>query len=275
VSSVAAITRADVQHFFQTRYRAGGFTVVIAGDVSVEDGERLSRSTFGGWPGGAPAILTTIDTPARTTRGLHLVAKADAQQAELRMGHVGVPRNHADYFPIVIMNAVLGGLFSSRINLNLRERHGYTYGAFSGFEWRRQAGPFTVSTAVRTEVTALAAKEVIDEINRIRESEVGLDELSLATSYLDGVFPIRYETTDSIADAVVNRSAFSLPDNFHDTYREHIRAVTTRDVLLAAQKHLTPDALQMLVVGDASLLTEQMEKLDFAPITIHDPKDDA
>ena len=273
--SVTSISGQDVQRFFDDRYRAGGLTIVIAGDVDVDDGDRMTRSAFGGWPAGAPMIATTNDTPARDGRGLHIVPKADAQQAELRIGHVGVPRNHPDYYPIVIMNAVLGGLFSSRINLNLRERHGYTYGAFSGFDWRRQCGPFSVSTAVQTEVTARAAKEVIAEIDRIREAEVSAAELSLATSYLDGVFPIRYETTESIADALVTLNTFGLPDNFHDVYRERIRAVTTHDVLRAAREYLTPDALQVLMVGDAGPLRAQLEELAFAPVTLHNPKDES
>src|SRR6185436_14317794 len=115
------------------------------------------------------------------------------------------------------------------------------------FAWRRQRGPFYVATAVQTEVTAKAAKEVLTEIDRIREAEIGVDELTLATSYLDGVFPIRYETTDSIADALVNLTAFSLPDDFHAVYRDRIRSVSTADVLRAARAYLAPETLQMLV----------------------------
>ena len=273
--SVAAITKSEVQAFFADRYRSGGLTIVIAGDVDVESGERLARLAFDDWAPGAPTPRKTSDAAARHMRGLHLVEKADAPQAELRVGHVGVPRNHPDYYSIVIMNAVLGGLFSSRINLNLRERHGYTYGAFSRFDWRRQAGPFTVSTAVQTEVTAKAAREVLAEIDRIRDAEIGADELSLATSYLDGLFPIRYESTESIADALVMLSTFGLPDDFHDVYRQRIRAVTTSDVLRAARACLAPEAIQMLVVGDAGGLKDQLGELAFAPITEHDPRDDA
>jgi len=270
--SVASIERQDVVRFFEDRYRAGGLTIVMAGDIDHDEATRLAQAAFGEWATGTPAMSTTRDTPARSKRALHLVPKDDAQQAELRIGHVGVQRNHPDYYSIVIMNAVLGGLFSSRINLNLRERHGYTYGAFSRYDWRRQSGPFCVSTAVQTEVTSAAAKEVLAEIDRIRTGEVDAAELSLATSYLDGVFPIRYETTDSIADALVMLCAFSLPDDFHDVYRERIRAVTTGDVLKAAQKYLAPDALQMLVVGDAERLKGQLEELAFAPMTSHDPR---
>src|SRR4029077_605043 len=143
-----------------------------------------------------------------------------------RVGLVGVPRRPPDYFSAVIMNAVLGGLFSSRINLNLREAHGYTYGASSYFDWRRQKGPWVVATAVASEVTHSAAIEVINEIERIRSAPITADELSLATSYLDGLFPIRFETTSAIAAALSTLVVYGLPDDWYDTYREHVRAVT-------------------------------------------------
>jgi zinc protease len=165
---------------------------------------------------------------------------------------------------------VLGGLFSSRINLNLRERHGYTYGAFSHIDWRRQAGPFVVSTAVQSEVAAPAAREAIGEIERIRSEKISVDELSLATSYLDGVFPIRYETTDAIAGALGTLVQYDLPDDFYDTYREHMRAVTTDDVLRVAQAHLKPSALQMLAVGDPEHIQRPLEALKFGTATLYD-----
>ena len=168
------------------------------------------------------------------------------------------------------MNAVLGGLFNSRINLNLREERGYTYGAFSHLDWRRQSGPFVVSTAVQSEVTAPAATEVLGEIDRIRDQEIDADELSLATSYLDGVFPIRYETTEAIAGALATLVRYDLPDDFYDTYRERVRAVSTGDVLRVAREHLRPTALQMLVVGDPESVQPQLDALKFGPLTTYD-----
>ena len=165
--------------------------------------------------------------PARRERAVHIIAKSDAPQSELRIGHVGIPRNHPDFFSVNVMNAVLGGLFNSRINLNLREVHAYTYGAFSAFEWRRQAGPFVVSTAVKSDITDAAAREVLLEIDRIRSEAISLDELSLATSYLDGVFPIRFETTSAIAAALSVLALHGLPEDYYDRYRERVRAVTT------------------------------------------------
>jgi zinc protease len=183
---------------------------------------------------------------------------------------VGLPRKHPDYFPVTVMNAILGGLFNSRINLNLREVHGYTYGAFSTFEWRRAAGPFVVSTAVQSEVTAPAAREVLNEIERMRAEPVSSDELSLAVSYLDGVFPIRYETTEAIAQALTTLVIHDLPPDFYDTYRENVRAVTLPDVLHAAERHLNPGALQIVVVGDPSVVKEPLAEGGFGPVDVHD-----
>lgn len=269
-ASVRAITRDDVAGFHERRFRPVGATLIIAGDVSMDEGVRLASASLGGWHGDAPSAALTTDAPARHARAIHLVAKEDAPQSELRIGHPGVPRAHPDYFPIVVMNAVLGGLFSSRINLNLRERNAYTYGAFSEFDWRRQAGPFVVSTAVKSDVTDAAAREVLHEIDRMRAEEIAEDELTLATSYLDGVFPIRYETTAAIASALASLVIYRLPDDYFDTYRAHIRAVTRSDVLDAARAHLDPDALQMVIVGDPRAIQAPLEKLGFGDMTVYD-----
>jgi zinc protease len=206
---------------------------------------------------------------------VHLIAKADAPQSELRIGHVGISRNHPDFFPTNVMNAVLGGLFNSRINLNLREAHGYTYGAFSGFEWRRQAGPFVVHTAVKSDITDAAAREVLREIDRIRAEPVSADEMSLATSYLDGVFPIRFETTAAIAAALSVLVIHGLPEDYYDRYREHVRALTTEQILAAAEHYLHPDAMQMVVVGDPASVRESLEAMRFGPITVYDAQGNA
>jgi len=269
-ASVGAIERADVMRFYSERYQPGAITLVIAGDLSADDAERLARESLGEWKGEAPSRITTTDGPARQTRAVHIVSKPDAPQSELRVGEVGLPRNHPDYFPVVVLNAVLGGLFSSRINLNLREAHGYTYGAFSGFDWRRQAGPFTVSTAVRSDATDASAREILSEIERIRREPITGDELSLATSYLDGVFPIRFESTAAIAAALANMVIYGLAEDFYDRYREHVRAVTTGQVLAAAERHLHVDAMQMVVVGDATAVRSPLEALGFGPVSVYD-----
>ena len=268
--SVGALSRDDVTAFHERQYRPGTTILVIAGDLPVDDAVRMVEATFGSWSGQAPSPAVVHDRPAGLTRSVHLVAKDDAPQSELRVGHVGVPRLHPDYFSIVIMNAILGGLFSSRINLNLREAHAYTYGAFSMYDWRRGAGPFVVSTAVKSDVTDGAVREVINEIERMREAKPTDEELSLATSYLDGVFPIRYETTAAIAGALASLVVYGLPDDYFDRYRERIRAVTGEAVLDAARRHLHPERLQVTVVGDPTVVRAPLEALGLGSTTVHD-----
>ena len=264
--TVATLTRDDIVAFYRSRYRPRGSTLVLAGDLSVDEGLTLAGRTLGQWDGTSERCAPPAEAPARSTRAVHLVRKEDAPQSELRIGHIGLPRTHPDYFPTLVMNAVLGGLFSSRINLNLREAHAYTYAAFSGFAWRRGAGPFVASTAVENDVTAQAAREVLTEIDRIRTAPVSADELSLATSYLGGVFPIKYETTDAIARALAALAAYDLPLDYFDTYRDAIRAVSITDVQRAAQRHLHPDALQVVVVGDASEVRSPLAAMELGPL---------
>ena len=258
-ASVRSLTRDHVQSFYSANYLPEGTTLVFAGDVTMDTAVSLSESLFGDWRGGqAPNAARGIDA---TQQGklVRVVSKADAPQSELRVGHVGLTRNTPDYFDTMVMNAVLGGLFSSRINLNLREAHGYTYGASSVFDWRRGAGPFVVQTAVKSDVTGAAVREILSEIDRIRVAEIGQDELTLATSYLDGVFPIRYETTAAIAMALAIMVIHRLPEDYYDVYRSHVRAVTTAGVLRAAQVHLLPEQLRIVVVGDPAIVAQQLE----------------
>ncbi len=270
-ATVAAMGRDEVAAFWAERYRPGGTTLIVVGDVTVDEARRLVERTLGGWRGEAPrAVGAAPDRVARQTRAVHLVDKADAPQSELRIGHAGLPRLHRDYFPVTVMNALLGGLFNSRINLNLRERHGYTYGAFSHFDWRRASGPFVVSTAVANDVTHLAAQEAIDEVERFGDMPVEERELTLATDYLEGVFPIRFETTAAIAGALGGLVTYGLPEDYYDTYRANVRAVTPDDVRRVAREHLYPGRLQLVVVGSAAAVREPLDELAFGPIAVYD-----
>ena len=267
-ASVRALTRDVVRAFYVERYRPTTTTLVFVGDVSVERAAELARELFGDWQGDAgPTIERAVDASPMTPL-VRVVAKADAPQSEVRVGHAGLPRRHPDYFETTVMNAVLGGLFSSRINLNLREAHGYTYGAFSAFEWRRAAGPFMIQTAVKTDVTGAAVHEILHEIERMRSEEISTDELTLATSYLDGVFPIRYETTSAIATALSNLVIHDLPEHFYDDYRQRVRSVTTADVLRAAQRHLHPDRLRIVVVGDPAVVATPLAEIHGEPVDV-------
>jgi zinc protease len=272
--SVASITRDDVVQFHAEHFRPDATALLVVGDCTPEEAVEMATAHLGDWEGQTPESAAPDASPRFADRRVHLVSKPDAQQAELRLGHVAVPRAHPDYFPLVVMNAILGGLFSSRLNLNLREEHGYTYGAHSTFDWRRAASPFEISSAVQTDKCADAVREALHEVERIRAEPVRDEELSLAVSYLDGVFPIRFETTAAIAGGLANVEIFRLPSNYFDTYRERVRAVTADDVLRVARTHLDPERLQIVVVGPPEVLQPALEALDIGPVSVHVPSDE-
>jgi zinc protease len=267
--SVSTLSRKDVDEFYRAQYRAGSTTVIIAGDISTDEARALITQAFQNWPSGAAPGRSLVAVARTSDRSVHVVNKPEAPQSELRVGHVGLPRNHPDFFPTLLMNAVLGGLFGSRINLNLREAHGYTYGASSFYDWRRGPGPFVVSTAVQSEVTAAALREILLEIDRIRSDRISEDELSLARDYLDRVFPIRYETTAAIASALATLVIYDLPADYYGSYRRNIRAVTADAVLRAAKAHLHPDQLQTVMVGDAQVIADSVADLNLGELRIH------
>jgi len=271
--SVRSLTLEQLRAFHADRYSPVVTTVVLVGDVSVDEGVAMVTRVLGGWTGTRPADSPAPDSTLSSARGVRIVRKVDAPQSELRVGHVGPARLTPDYFPLVLCNAILGGLFSSRLNLNLREEHAYTYGAHSGFDWRRWAGPFSMDAAVQSDVSAKAVREILNEFEKIRSEPVTTSELSLAQSYLDGVFPIRFETTRAIASALASQSIFGLPVDYYDTYRASIRAVTAEQILSAAQTYLDPSRLQVVAVGDSEAISADLEALSVGAVTVTDPVD--
>jgi len=267
--SVSALTRGDVEQFYRLNYKSGATTAIVAGDISTEEARTLVVEAFQKWPVGLPRKQALSAAPRTKRKSIHIVNKPEAPQSELRVGHVGLPRKHPDFFPTLVMNAVLGGLFGSRINLNLREVHGYTYGASSFYDWRRGPGPFVVSTAVQSEVTGPALREILLEIDRIRAEKISEEELSLARDYLEGVFPIRYETTAAIASALATLVIYGLPADYYDTYRRNVHDVSADGVLLAARSHIHSEELQTVVVGDAGIVRDSLGKLSVGDVAVH------
>ena len=269
MESVSALSREDVEKFYRSSYRSRGTTVILAGDVTPQLARAMVTRAFQKWPAGSAREPQLITAPRTKVRKVHIVHKPDAPQSELRVGHVGLPRKHPDFFPTLVMNAVLGGLFGSRINLNLREVHGYTYGASSYYDWRRGAGPFVVSTAVQSEVTTPALTEILLEIDRIRSERISDEELTLARDYLEGVFPIRYESTAAIAAALATLVIHDLPADYYGTYRKNIHNVSTDSVIQAAKAHLHPSELQTVVVGDAKTIQASLADPKFGELVVH------
>lgn len=267
--SVGLITPADVQAYHAAAYNPRSSTLILAGDIDSHEARHLAEGLFGNWKSGSLTAPRRLPIGVNgSASGPQVVARSGAQQSELRMGHVGVPRSTPKYFDIVVMNAVLGGLFSSRINLNLREVHGYTYGASSYFDWRRESGPFAIATAVQSEVTGPAIGEIFKEIGRMQQEAIDSSELSLATSYLAGVFPIRYETADAVASGLASLVIFDLPDDYFSSYRKNILRVTAAGVQGAAQAFLHPQVMRIVVAGNPEIVSPQLNELGLGDVSV-------
>lgn len=273
-ASVSGLQAEQVRAFHAARYAPAQTTIVMTGDITPEQGLALVERELGGWSAQAAVAPGIEAAEAASTRRVVVIEKADAPQSELRVGHLGLERSHPDYLSVVVMNAIFGGLFSSRINLNLREKHAFTYGASSGFDWRRARGPFVVSTAVKSEVTDRAVTEILREIDGMRAAPPSGSELSLAIDYLAGVFPIRYETTSAVAGALANAVVFGLPDDWFGTYRTRIQTITAEMVHQAAVQHLDPSRLLVLAVGDPTVVRAPLEALGIGPLSAHAASED-
>ena len=250
--SVAGITTDDVRAFYTQHYVPNNSSVVVSGDIDPARAIELVTRVLGDWTRGAePPRPIVAPAPIDSSR-VYVVDRPQAVQSEIRVGHLGVPRSCEDYFPLSVMNAVLGGVFNSRINLNLRERHGYTYGARSQFAFRRHAGPFVVAAPVRNEVTQQSVSEVLAELRRIRTGDLEERELADVKSYLMGVFPATVQTASDIASRLVDMELYGLPEDYFDRYRENIANVSEADVERVAKKYLDPDRVLIVVVGNAS-----------------------
>jgi zinc protease len=189
-------------------------------------------------------------------------------QTEIRIGHVGLSRRAPDFHSVQIMATILGGLFNSRLQMNLREEKGYTYGIGAGFDMRRGAGPFSVRTAVQTAATVPAISEILSELRRIRETEVTSAELAAARDYLVGVFPLRFETPGAVVAALGGLFIHSLPDDELTRYRHEIEGVTIEDVQKAARDHIAPGRLAIVAVGDADAVGIELRAAGFGDFEV-------
>jgi len=248
---------------------------IVGGDLSGMDLPRIVESALGALaqspaantlPGAtSPSPQTGSAVDHRIVRFYH---RPGSVQTELRIGHVGLSRRTPDFHAVQIMSAILGGLFNSRLQMNLREEKGYTYGIGAGFDMRRGAGPFSVRSAVQTAVTVPAISEILSELDRIRESDVTPVELAAARDYLVGVFPLRFETPGAVVAALGGLFIHSLPDDELARYRREMEAVTIADVRKAAQDHIRTDELAIVAVGDADAVGAELRAAGFDDLEV-------
>ncbi|MCI0435210.1 MAG: insulinase family protein [Gemmatimonadetes bacterium] len=268
---VRDLDRNAVIRFHTGRFTPAQCTIVITGDIDAEHAGDALEPRFGDWQTNGAGPQPSPPAPREPPPAIHLVDRADAVQSEIRVGHIGVDRKHRDYYPLRVMNTILGGAFTSRLNLNLRERNGFTYGVRSGFGFRRARGPFLIETGVATEVTARAIEEILTEVNALRDNGATGEEVANARDYLAGVMPLELETTAQLAVRLADLATYDLPLDELGRYRASIEAVTVDDVARVAREHVRPDRFVMIVVGNADSVRHDLAGLGVGPV--HDVAD--
>jgi zinc protease len=268
-SSIKGLAAADLQSFHDATFEPQNAALLVVGDVTPDTALPMLETSFGSWRAkGTPAARAALPVvPEPTSRGIYLVDKPGAAQSEIRIGWIGVPRSTPDYFPITVMNTLLGGSFQSRLNMNLREEHGYTYGAFSSFDMRSVAGPFTAQAGVQTDKTVDALREFFNELTRIRELPPP-DDVTQAKNYVAMRYPGAFESTRQIAQQLETMLVYNLPATYFSNYVQSIDAVTAADIQRVAQKYVQPGRFAVVVVGDRSQIEQGIRGLNLGPIQV-------
>ena len=257
-AALEGLTRDQVVAFHAACYRPSRAALLVAGDFDPDAAQRRVEDCLGGWKGDPPPPPAPIRPDSRGRRVI-LVDRPGAAQTELRIAQVGVPRTHPDRTRLGLLNAILGGKFTSRLNLNLRERHGFTYGVTSRFVDRRGPGPFVIATAVANEVAGAAAREALAEVERLRAEPVGDDELAETRDYMLGVFPYTLQTHADVLGRLAELTLWGLPDDHYERALAEVASTTAADLLDLARRHLRPEEAILVAVGPAAQLRPQLE----------------
>ena len=267
--TVKGLSVADLQSYYGANFRPNNSTLIVVGDVTPAQVEQKVNQFFGGWQRGNVTPVTYNDPPKAGPTTIYLIDKPGAAQSSFRIATVGVPRSTKDYFALTVMNTILGGSFTSRLNNNLRETKGYTYGARSQFDMRRSAGPFIASAEIVAAKTDSALIEFMKELNAIRQS-VPAEELSKAKRYLQLALPADFETTQQIAGALVPVAMYGLPLDYYNNYVQNIEAITSADVERVARQYVNPGSLAVVIVGDRKSIESTLKAANIGPISIRD-----
>lgn len=269
-ASTELLTRANVSAFYSRYYRPSNARILVVGDMTLAEARALVEPRFGSWPDSAVPPLENTAPPAPMPRAIYIVDKPDAAQSVIRIGNVGVPRGTPDYFAIQVMNTMLGGSFTSRLNQNLRETHGFTYGVNSGFEMRRLAGPFRATASVGTDVTDRAVVEFMRELEAIRDSAPDEAEVAKMRQLLALGLPGDFETSASAGQRFMDVLINDLPHDTWDRYVDGINAVTPADVQRVARNYIDPDHFVVVVVGDRKAIEPGLKALGLGPVHVRD-----
>jgi predicted Zn-dependent peptidase len=265
--SLRAMTHDEVCAFHHRSYDPARATIVAVGDFSHAEMAQAVGNAFAGWTA-APATAHATAVPALVApvvgSRVAIVARPGAPQSELRIGQVGAERTTRDYHALLVLNSVLGGQFVSRINMNLREQKGYTYGARTTFDFRRGRGPFLLQTSVQTQATAAAVRESFNELHAIRDERPATpDEVRLACASLTRGFPRSFETSEQVARAVAQLALYDLPDDSFEEFVPRVNATSEDEVTRVANAYLQPAEMITVVVGDPDVVAPALRAEGF------------
>ena len=263
--SIRAFRVEDLKSFHEQYFGSNNTTIIVVGDVTKSSIEPKLEMAFGRWKSASkPQVLWPAIQQVKEKK-IILVDKPGAAQSEIRIGRIGVQRLTEDYFPLIVMNTILGGSFTSRLNQNLREQHGYSYGAGSPFSFRPLPGPFVASAAVQTAVTDKALVEFVKELTNILQP-VSDEELTRATNYLALGYPDNFQSIAQIAREIEDLIMYNLPDDYLNNYIRNVLAVTKEDVNRVAKKYIDPEKSSIIIVGDRAQIEKSVSALNLAPV---------
>jgi predicted Zn-dependent peptidase len=267
-SSLKEMTVSDLKAFHGRFYQPANAHLLVVGDITADAATSKLNQAFGAWKTVSPVPKLQLPAaPQHGPRQVYLVDKPGAAQSQIRIGWIGVPRNTPDYFPLTVLNTILGGSFTSRLSQNLREQHGYAYGASSGFDMRLGAGPFTASAGVQTDKTAESLAEFFKELDGIHQP-IPADELARAKNLEALGFPSAFETTTGMAGRLTELVIYGLPETYFNEYVPKIQAVTAADVKRVADQYLQTNRFAVVVVGDLSKIEQPVRAANLGPVKV-------
>jgi zinc protease len=267
--AIRAATRDDLLQFWRRHYVPANAALIVAGDIDEDDLRSLAAARFADWPN-KDAAITSPGEPAPSRARLVVVDKPGAPQTALRVSNVAAARKTPDYPAMQVMNAALGGLFSSRINLDLREEKGYSYGVFSSFRYNRAPGPFIIAGSVRTDVTGPSVSEIFKQVNGMRDRPLPARELAGARDSQVYSLPGQFETNSGIGASLAETYVFGLPQDYWRTLPDQFRRVTAAQVQAVAKKYLDPEQMKVIAVGDQKAMLQQLNTLGLGEPELRD-----
>lgn len=266
-SSIRNINRDDILTYYKKVFVPSNLIVAFVGDITPEEAVAKVNEQFAGWTGVEAPAAEIIVPKLKDKTGVYLTNKKGAVQSSLKAGHLGIQRNNSDFIAVSVMNTLLGGFFTSRLNKNLREVNGYTYGVRSVFNSHLHSGEFSVVTEVKNNITANTVTEILKEINEIKNNYVEDEELQNVKNYISGSFPMQLETPNAIASKVITLKLNNLEDGYYNTYIKKVNELTKEEIKEVANKYLHPDNLVISVGGNIAEIRKDMEIFGDVEIT--------